>query len=365
MRRWLTLFLVFLAVNIATAQTEVEGEVSGVWDAEGSPYIVVDSTWVPEEEELTIEAGVEVLFAEGLGIDVFGSINAEGTEEDSIFFLPIEEDQSWRGIYLHGRDVLNEFSYCVNRGAYRGFGLNRFIRINIEHCDISSSDNAIGRAVRRDPEGQIITIDHSRLVCEGARIKFSMSRLMAYDSEFLMENGPYFSLGSIRLERCRIRGSASAGHTVYIDCEFLPKEEGVLYVDIIGDFSLMENCIVPGDVNAGPGHNMLITDSVIEGEFFGCGIENASIIRTEIISEYIRLMGGQLNIFGCSLQGRLSFRGFYDNSYITLDSCFVLGNITANASDRYSSMMTINRCIIIGWIPYINQCRILLTNVVV
>jgi len=42
------------------AETEVEGAVSGEWTAEDSPYIVVDSTWVPEDEELLISAGVEV-----------------------------------------------------------------------------------------------------------------------------------------------------------------------------------------------------------------------------------------------------------------------------------------------------------------
>ena len=42
--------LSLLGADSAWAQTEIEGEVSGEWNAEGSPYIVIDSTWVPEGE---------------------------------------------------------------------------------------------------------------------------------------------------------------------------------------------------------------------------------------------------------------------------------------------------------------------------
>jgi len=41
----------------ASAQTEVEGEVSGVWDVDGSPYIQVGAATVPEDQSLTILPG--------------------------------------------------------------------------------------------------------------------------------------------------------------------------------------------------------------------------------------------------------------------------------------------------------------------
>ena len=81
------------------AQTEVSGEVSGEWTAEDSPYIVTDSTWIPEDEELRIGPGVDVLFGEGLGLVVFGTLTAEGSEEDSVRFMPQEEDIQWDYIW--------------------------------------------------------------------------------------------------------------------------------------------------------------------------------------------------------------------------------------------------------------------------
>jgi hypothetical protein len=34
------------------AETEVQGEVSGVWDVEGSPYCIVDSIWISASSSL-------------------------------------------------------------------------------------------------------------------------------------------------------------------------------------------------------------------------------------------------------------------------------------------------------------------------
>jgi len=82
---------VLIAFSIAFAQTEISGEVSGEWNAEGSPYIVLDSTWVPAGEELHILEGVTVRFADQTGLYVHGVMSAIGSEEDSVHFTTIEE----------------------------------------------------------------------------------------------------------------------------------------------------------------------------------------------------------------------------------------------------------------------------------
>ena len=100
-----------IVLSNAIAQTEISGEVSGEWNAEGSPYTVVDSTWVAEEERLTLLEGVEVLFDENQGLHVFGTINAIGTEEDSVFIRVSEGVEHWQGIHIIGRD-LSEWEYA-------------------------------------------------------------------------------------------------------------------------------------------------------------------------------------------------------------------------------------------------------------
>jgi hypothetical protein len=53
--------VIFLAPK-AVAQTDVSGNVSGVWTPAGSPYVAQDTVVVAAGESLLIEAGVRVVF---------------------------------------------------------------------------------------------------------------------------------------------------------------------------------------------------------------------------------------------------------------------------------------------------------------
>ena len=103
------LCFVALAPEFVFAQTEIMGEVSGEWNAEGNPYIVLDSTWVPEGEVLSIGSGVVVTIEEDVPIVIFGRLEAEGSEEDSIFFRSVDEDQLWRSIFLLTPHIRHHF----------------------------------------------------------------------------------------------------------------------------------------------------------------------------------------------------------------------------------------------------------------
>ncbi|HEC04537.1 MAG TPA: right-handed parallel beta-helix repeat-containing protein, partial [Phycisphaerales bacterium] len=108
---WPVIFGLGMSSN-AWAQTEVEGEVSGVWDTDGSPYILVGNATVPEDESLTIEPGVVVVFGEDLTLVVNGQISAVGTEEDTIRFRGPEGLVSGRlQINANDEDTLS-FAYC-------------------------------------------------------------------------------------------------------------------------------------------------------------------------------------------------------------------------------------------------------------
>ncbi|MBT7617841.1 MAG: T9SS type A sorting domain-containing protein [Calditrichaeota bacterium] len=96
------LLIILTSAEILCAQTEVAGEVSGVWDIEGSPYIAVDEVSVPTGEQLTIEPGVEVRFQAQLPFLVNGILRAIGTEEDSVWFISDDPDNDvrWGGIHF-------------------------------------------------------------------------------------------------------------------------------------------------------------------------------------------------------------------------------------------------------------------------
>ncbi|MBT3233925.1 MAG: T9SS type A sorting domain-containing protein [Calditrichaeota bacterium] len=128
------LIWLLLLHSLVSAQTHVGGMVSGRWTQEGSPYICdQNGAWgfgIAGDDTLIIDPGVTVLFADGrTGIDCWGVLIAEGTEEDSITF-DIFEGENWFGIVLMDTswddiEIKNiSFSYCkfVNWRPLNQFG---------------------------------------------------------------------------------------------------------------------------------------------------------------------------------------------------------------------------------------------------
>jgi len=86
-----------------------------VWTREGSPYIVEEHIRI-DDDTLQIEAGVVVMFEPYMGL---GGVDlvliAEGTEDDSILFIPAnvaDSTEFWDGIYFHGDDSYALLEYC-------------------------------------------------------------------------------------------------------------------------------------------------------------------------------------------------------------------------------------------------------------
>ena len=142
MKQWflmLRFVVVFLALITASfAQTLVEGDISGVWNMEGSPYIVTDSVCVPAEDTLFIEPGVEVKFRRlnvPIMFYVLGCLIAHGTEEDSIFFMSNEDEPrkaDWKYIYAPEGDLdLSYLKITDSNSGIIGGG-----KLYVSHCKI-------------------------------------------------------------------------------------------------------------------------------------------------------------------------------------------------------------------------------------
>ncbi len=146
----LLLTLLLTICGSVTAETHIGGEISGILDREGSPYVVDENLVILAEDTLIIEAGVDILFRGARAIFCHGSIIANGTEEDSILFDGYVDDRYWSWNYIAiGCDDSSEvipssiFSYCTFRrascmdlqdnmdvGALHLYGVN----IVIEYC---------------------------------------------------------------------------------------------------------------------------------------------------------------------------------------------------------------------------------------
>ena len=84
------LLSLFVLTAVSFAQTDVSGTISSntTWAVSGSPYTITANTVIMDGVTLTINAGVIVLFNSDvyLGVLSGGTIVANGTETDSIYF---------------------------------------------------------------------------------------------------------------------------------------------------------------------------------------------------------------------------------------------------------------------------------------
>jgi len=112
------LFLsVAMAMGIAAyPDTIPEGNVSGTWTLDGSPYLINGTTTVPDGSTLTIESGVVVEWLGNYTMWIEGRILALGTQADSIVFTATDPDVGFKSIRFSSTDPANDsskFEYCL------------------------------------------------------------------------------------------------------------------------------------------------------------------------------------------------------------------------------------------------------------
>lgn len=99
-----------LAVSVASADTIIPGGyVSGTWTAAGSPYNVQGNITIHADSILNIEPGVTVEFQSWCYLLVNGSLEANGTEGDSILFT----GTTWAGIDFEDAPDSSHLTYCI------------------------------------------------------------------------------------------------------------------------------------------------------------------------------------------------------------------------------------------------------------
>ncbi len=129
MRRYVYLFFSFLLFRFMLIQAEViipdKSDVSGLWTAAQSPYIIEGEATVPVDSTLRIEAGVEVRFQTGMEPDylntnfdlgflrVEGKLTAEGTADRPVIFTRNGDSGNWGILYFHTTaDSSSIMKYC-------------------------------------------------------------------------------------------------------------------------------------------------------------------------------------------------------------------------------------------------------------
>ena len=74
--------------------------VSGTWTKARSPYNIYNDIQIPSGANLSIEPGVQVIFFGHYTFTVNGSLQARGTESDSIIFTRFDAQSSWHSLRI-------------------------------------------------------------------------------------------------------------------------------------------------------------------------------------------------------------------------------------------------------------------------
>ncbi|MCF7920707.1 MAG: T9SS type A sorting domain-containing protein [Candidatus Cloacimonetes bacterium] len=139
------LILIFLFINIVLiSATDVSGIQTGTWNLADSPFTVVGDITIPAGEELIIEPGVLVQFWGMFGITAEGMLIAQGTENDSIYFVRYPTFQGyWDEIRLEQETGEGyEISYCFIRGADNGVNSIDAL-LHLHHCHLDANNTGV------------------------------------------------------------------------------------------------------------------------------------------------------------------------------------------------------------------------------
>ncbi len=331
-------FVLIFLTQSALSQTEVAGEVSGIWDIEGSPFILIENTIVPVNEELIIEPGVSVLYDSSFNFEVNGRLLAEGAEEDSIYFMSRweEEERKGRGIRIINADDNSVLQYAVVR--------NLICSIRIDGTDLTISNCLITECGgRRD--GAIDIARESSLLIEFCRIEEN--------------NGPGISLNSSSavVTNNIIRDNAFGGIQTGEANEIIIRNNIITGnasrgISTGGDFALISDNIISenradrgGGVKISAFHSILrnniISNNECETNGGGVYTDLANILCTGnlITGNRAGSSGG-----GIYFQRRLKNAHFYNNTVYGNQADWSGGGIAGNTG----STTNIQNCIIWG-----------------
>lgn len=341
---------IFIVFSIfAHSQTIINGGiVSGNWTESGSPYHIMGDIEVPLGSTLIIEAGVNVKIYSELSIKVYGKLLAEGTVNDSVFFIPIAE--YWKGIQiLNSPDTIN-LIYCsfknfknrINNGyAIKGgviYGLNSHILIS---NSILSNNQAVSSANINWAMGGAICLEN----CQGFLLNSNLLNNSIQNSSSYTQGGFLGRGGALFLAGCNyiVQGNQIVQNSIELvsDMDGTSISEakgGGIYIE--GNNVWINNNIIQGNscisYASGSGISWLEPGSgdafSLGGGIFGGNMKNNIITNNYCQSEGIGGGGSGVGGYGMaeSKGGGIYNAIVIDNNLIKNNHC----HATADGSDN-------------------------------
>ncbi|MES3032354.1 MAG: hypothetical protein V4699_03895, partial [Patescibacteria group bacterium] len=136
-------FSVFSFSSHALAATIITDDImeNTTWTLNNSPYVVKNNILVWPDTILTIEPGVVVKVAPNSGLGVWGSLSAEGTSENHIFFTSLWDDTIAGDTNGDGKKTVPVVSMWNQQGLFGGVYFDAAEGVSLNNVDISFSKN--------------------------------------------------------------------------------------------------------------------------------------------------------------------------------------------------------------------------------
>lgn len=368
MKPLFALALICLSASCVFAQTEIEGAVSGEWTADDSPYIVIDSTWVPEGERLTLRNGVELQFAENQGLYIYGLFETLGNDgfEDSVRIRVADGVEHWKGLRFYGRNS-TQFNYTWIVCPDTAIHLDENYSLTMNHCEVEAERRAIS-GFWNARNSWSLTFNHSDIE-GGMYLSMEGGTVIADHSHFDFSNGdptngPGFNgiANRYRFTNCEVEGGLQGaewgGYSIVEDCIFTKTaEESIVRVGIFGSRGHMQRTFVDGmvGIGSGEGYTLSIEDNTVVGhvtvsncdaEIKGCDFRGSVRVGSGIISFSNSILGGAF--------------GGHNVDSLSIDSCFVIYDQPAGNGCGFGgeTRVFVTHCVLNPWWMSIYDLRV-------
>ncbi|MFO7895410.1 MAG: carboxypeptidase regulatory-like domain-containing protein [Candidatus Cloacimonadales bacterium] len=328
MRQKIFCILLFLPMLLG-ATVIPGGEVSGTWNAAGSPYYVDGDLLVAAGEQLIIEPGVEVIFNDYYQISVEGEISAIGSAEAMISFTPLEADTGWNGFsYIDGNELeaeISEFVYCEFSGTFAlgeeeaeqnggAFYLNNSSNLFFSNCLFNQNYAEWDGGAIFAKAGSDIILDNCSFI--GNSSYFYGGGMIAYNSAPILSNCT-FKQNSSNVFAAGFSAWEGSNPELY-NCAFISNEAGACVATyFVNSTVILANVMFSGNIaDTGLGGAIAMTGGSIEAT-------NLTIVDNESPTGggAIWVNGGSINLYNSILWDNLPFNVSVSSGTFTSAHC--------------------------------------------
>jgi Right handed beta helix region/FlgD Ig-like domain len=216
MKRSYLLILILIHLISLHSETHIPaGNVTGNWSYSNQPYIIDGNIFLQQDEELSIEPGVQIVFSGHYYFKVYGKLTAVGSINDTIRFTAQDAEVGWNSLTFHettnngqGLSLLN---YCLfeygngltgNEDSYRGGALYCYNSSNVHILNSRFTNNQAdyGGAVAlygSDVFMQNCVIDNNYGSHDAGGILIRQPSTPILENIIISENSCYFNGGGV------------------------------------------------------------------------------------------------------------------------------------------------------------------------